>query len=305
MPEMTVVTPGASALNGVATPPAATEAPKAPETPKDAPETPKVEAKPADDTAKRFEAISKREAEAQKKIQAFQAEREAFKKREAEVAQYADLKARAKTVPLKVLEAFGLTHEDVTNALLAEKEAPGVSKIREEFEAERKARQDLENRLKAEAEAREQSAKEEAITAFRGQVTDFVKANADKYELVSLVGPEAVISHIKKVYDESLKADGEGKILEYDEACAAVEAEYEQEIEKVLATKKFSSRYTKAEAKAAAEAALVAEKTEPAKAAVKTLTNTMAAPTSAGAKDDKLPISKDDRIRAIAQKLGG
>ena len=83
-----------------------------------------------------------------------------------------------------------------------------------------------------------------------------------------------------------------------------MEAEYEQEIEKVLATKKFSSRYTKAEAKAAA-AEEILSKTEPPKPPMKTLTNTMAATATSGAKDDKLPITKDDRIRAIAQKLGG
>jgi hypothetical protein len=115
-------------------------------------------------------------------------------------------------------------------------------------QAETYALQQRLDQMEAQAKAERQAAQEEsqksrqaqaqaAETAFRAEVSDFVKENAETYELTALYEQaDSVYAVIEAVYAET------GKIISTKEAAEKVEAKLEEMADRALKTKKVSAK---------------------------------------------------------------
>jgi hypothetical protein len=141
-------------------------------------------------------------------------------------------------------------------------------------EAEAKAQQE---ERQAQAKAQAQAAE----TAFRSEVSDFVKEHAETYELTALYDQHAAVYEvIEAVYSET------GKIISTKEAAEKVEAKLEEMADRAMKTKKIAAKFRAPEDKGP-----------------RTLTNDMAIPATltGPAKSEQ---ERMDRARLALEKLG-
>lgn len=134
----------------------------------------------------------------------------------------------AKQNPMKLLEAAGITYEELTEYILNGEEPTEASVSPVEKKVE-----ELELKLKAKEEAEEQArqkAYEEQINAFRGEIS---KA-AEAYELVH------TLEQTDLVYDVILEHHSRtGNVLPIDQALQLTESYLEEQAKKVLSVSKF------------------------------------------------------------------
>jgi hypothetical protein len=111
------------------------------------------------------------------------------------------------------------------------------------MEAQRKA--DLEAQTKASQQsAREQAQAAEA--AFRSEVADFVKENAETFELTALYEQtDAVYATIDAHYEKTMRDTGKGEILPTKKAAELVEAKLEELVAKAMKAKKIAAKLPK------------------------------------------------------------
>lgn len=209
------------------------------------PTTPAEPPKPSaaeTDYQQRLASLQKEQRRINAERMAFKAEQEAFAKERDEMAKVRALLADAKKRPIDYLKAGGLTYEDLTNAqlndgkpdaaLLAKDAYSEVEKLRAEMrEAESKRLEELRKAQEAQ--------KQQARVEFRDEISDYVKANAEKFELCSLNDNSANV--ILAVIEDEFEKSGNAKLLTIEEGAAKVEAFLEQQARKLSAAKKLTA----------------------------------------------------------------
>ena len=275
----------------------------------EATDTKPAAAKPEETASAKFSALAKKEKAIVKRDQEIKAKEQAFAEREAKItAREASIKASEELWEKDIFKALetrlnlapGTGYQKLTDLVLEGKSVAPESqdpvvvakKTIEQFKAEQKARDDErlanEKKAKEEAELKQKQELEQAWEAYNNEVNEFVKSNADDYELINTYSQQALIA---QTVDEFYNANK--KVLSVKEAADMVESYLESEAKKALATKKFGSSLKKDSGEPKAEA-----KKEDAPAA-KTLTNSMQ-PTSASVLP---PQSEQDRMRRAMAAL--
>lgn len=272
--------------------PAVTEAPKVEDKPAEKPADP-PKPKPGEfarKAAMERERIQKAAAEKAGAEEAAKAKAEArelrsrldaYEKRRGEYAKN-PLQALTDMFPgMEPVKAFELLAETARNSGKAPVQAETYA-LQQRLDAMEKQRvADLEAQKQAAEQAQRQQA-EAAEKAFRAEVADFVKANAETYELTALYGQaDAVYAVIEAEYAKS------GKIISSKEASEKVEAKLEELVEKATSAKKVSAK--------------MAAKFKPADPAPKTLSNDLA--TQVSTERPSAASTEAERMRRAAEAL--
>lgn len=236
-------------------PPVAPPAPE-PKVEEKAPEAPKeVESWRLAALSQKEKAIREQAAQAKADRAAAQAEREAVQR---ERQAYAERQNVYRQNPLQLLQDHGFDYDGVTRFVAqggwspeqqaAAQQAAQVQAINELARRQEADRQAFiaqrEADLKAAQEREEQErtqAEQEAVAEFKQELADFVKAEPDAYEMISLAGPnamDAVFTRIEEHYQKT------GERLSNKAAADAVEADLVAEAERVIAaSKKLKSKF--------------------------------------------------------------
>lgn len=281
------------------TTPAATPAaaPATPETPTPAP--PKE-----DPMGKRFAALSRRDKELQaeretfkKEQESFKNERETFKSEQSKMQKLVEAVANAKGNPKALLDAAGVTYDELTRFILNDGKPDPDAKL---TEIEKKIEQERQERLDAEAarERREQEAAEKhiggMIDAYRKECDEFIKQNPDTYEaIIANNAYDLVFITIRDHFAER------GEILSPESAAQIVEAEFDAQIAKTLSLKKVQSKLAPppAQPKESLKTKIEGPKTKP---VVKTITAQHVAPAAPPVSGS---LGKNERLKRAMEKL--
>lgn len=237
--------------------PAEAEAPAAPETPAAVEEKPADE-KPAEDAgplAPRFSALAKREKEITLRERKVKEELAAKEKELADklarVEAYEKQRATWEENPIAFLDAHGITYQKLTERVLKDGEPPTaddrVAKLEAEIAADRKAREEEKAAAKkAEEEARRQAIEEET-NAFKAKIQDFVKENAEKYELVAAEGAHDVVFDLIESHYAATAKKGKPELLDVARAAELVEEHlFEEAAKRYKGSKKLGSLFAPA-----------------------------------------------------------
>jgi hypothetical protein len=266
----------------------------------------KTDPQPRDDAAWRLAAVARESKKLSQEKTAWSAERARsdadFKAREAALAQRAaaveKLEALKKSDPDAYFRSvFGENYYDtLTEMRLSGKAPPSLElqAIREEMdgkvkalqaerEAEKKAADEARGKAEESARARAVEEQKAILEKFEADTLAAVKGAAEKYEFISAFGQESKVAEvIKLVCEQTTERDPEsgrilkpGKVMSWEEAADAVEAELEKSLGSAVTGKKWSARQ-----QAAAEAKAKAEQ---ANGSAKTLTNEAGTGTGASA----------------------
>lgn len=213
-------------------------------------EEPKEVAK-EDPASKRFAMLARREQKIQKDLEAIKTRELGLTEREAKIAQHDAVKKEVALNPKKALEYFGVSYEELTNFILqGEKPTPEmqVKKVESDFEAYKKQQEEERQKATQRQSDEAQGQYKQVIEQFETDVTEFVKKEAETYELINLYGlAPVVIETIKGHFDKT------GKVLDFKEAADLVEAHYEAEAVKFSQTKKFQAKVAQPQPKAPEE----------------------------------------------------
>lgn len=265
---------------------------------------PAVQPKPADPTAaapaeqkppepkkdpvsSRLAQLAKQEREQRAKLDA---ERKQLEADRAEVAKLLEAQKAAKENPLAVLDAAGVTFEQLQDFILAGKQpTPKMKEANrlEGLEAEVKRLRELREKEEAEAIATQAHA---GRAAWQSQAMEHAKAAGEKYELTVAYGKEAMDLAAESL-ERHFKDTGEK--LDFDSVLSEVESYYEKLVlaDPVLQSKKLRARLQTEVPKPEAQQA--ASKQGPTGAVPRTLL-TSAAPSAPPVAPSK-PRSLEDR----------
>lgn len=238
-------------------------------------EAPKAETPKPDKLAVRAAQIKEREK------QAALLEANA-KKTLAEAEEKVALLKKIKENPSKVLEAAGISFEDLAVSLLAEGKPVSPEQLAlKEAQAAREEIAEM-KRLQEEAlEARSNAIVEKAVADYQAEVVRTAQANPDKYEFVNTYEATSLVMDITKEYWKNHQ-----KVLDVTEALDAAESFLEKRADKLAQMKKIRSRIE-----------TPAKPTES-----PTLTNKMTAFSAAVGEKTAL-LSREDRLKTAAAKL--
>jgi hypothetical protein len=150
-----------------------------------------------------------------------------------------DLKARLKSEPLSVLQEAGVTYDQLTEAILANQNAPlDVNKLKEELRAT------LKKEFEETLSSRDTQQEKEVFTAMRREADQL--AASDSYELVRETSSVPVVMElIRREWKQN------GVVLDVSEAMALVEEDLESEALKVATLKKMRAKLQPQQAPAA------------------------------------------------------
>lgn len=259
---------GAAAKPEAATAPPASPAPATPAPPAAAPPAaPAAPAKPPEPSrAGKFADLTKKERALLDQQRALKAQAQQLEQMKA------DLDARMKAVgeteaqrkarraeyarnPQLALQDMGLTLEQLAEAVLRDGQPdPALlaqsleerlkdvdRRVEERLSAREAADKEREERAAEAAREAAQREQEEAVAQVRADIAEVVKAEPEKYEMITVFGADAqrlVYNAIEAHYKET------GQVLSYRDACDKVEAYLDGEIEnKVAKTKRYGSRF--------------------------------------------------------------
>jgi hypothetical protein len=257
---------------------------------------------------------SKAFAELARKQKAMLERDKKIKEMEAKYGKYDQALSTAKDNPMAILEAAGISLDDLINHQLKTNKVPTpedkISTVEEKLAALQKEREDEKRALKAEAEAAESQKKQEhfnsEVTAFKNTIKTSIESDIDKYESIHLNDAqelvfETAIEAIKqnpKAYET--RQDVETKLL--PKILELIEAElFEQDKKKFESSKRLK---TPKEPTSTSEALLkeIVTAKEPQKPSV-TLTSKVT-PTTSQVKSERL-LPRDEALRQIAAKYKG
>lgn len=162
-----------------------------------------------------FQALAKKEQAIVRRQQELKRLEEELKAKESKYNTYEEKRARAKLNPLDALQELGLNYEEITQYILNDKKPTAEQSVESVKEEMRRMREDYEKAQREERETQEKRAKEaqeQQVQAFKADLGDYIKTNADKYELLNLEGDEGV----ELVY-ETISTDWQNKIKRYNE----------------------------------------------------------------------------------------
>ncbi len=214
-----------------------------------APEVKVPESKEPEFLAPKFAALTRKEREIrqmEKAVKAQQAEIEKMRseweqKSKASQDQESQLLKKMRENPLKFMKEHGLTFEELTQMQLNDENPTPEMQMR-------KLKEELENGYKTELEQLKQQMKEKeekeakdqwekAVTAYKGELENFVKNNTDTYELVASRpnGVELMFETAQSFYEQT------GEVPEIEKLAKAVEEHFEEEAKQILKLKKFQT----------------------------------------------------------------
>ncbi len=239
-------------------------------------------------SAERFSKLVEREQKLRKDREAYKKEQEAT---HASLAKYREAAELVDKDPLAALEKLGFQWSDVANKLVNRPRTDPAKDALAEVQ-----------KLKAEIEAKElqsqHGAVQQKLAEFKTQCVEFVKSDADKYELINAHG---LGEEVYNLIAEHWKTSEE--VLSPQEAADILEEQLTQRAQVFLAAKKFK----KSEATASAPTANATPARNVAQTAnsdgPRTLTNHVSAQRS-----DSAPHSgneEKERIRRAIARLSG
>lgn len=209
------------------------------------PEVPKAPEE-QDKFGSKFAALSRKEKEIRQRETQYQSEMKRIEAEKAELSKWREEKQTAESVfqaklkenPLKTLEELGLTYEDLTRMQLNEQNPTPemlIKRTRQELESGyKKELEELRQSMKQKEEQEETKKHEQTVTGFKKEISNFVDANADTYELIKMNdAQETVFEVIQEYYQET------GRLLSIEEAAKYTEEVLESEARKVLEAKRF------------------------------------------------------------------
>lgn len=164
-----------------------------------------------------------------------------FKDNEGRYKPFEEIKTHAEKREIKeVLSKLGLSYDDITKYYLNEgKPDPNneIARLRADIDRERQT-------SKENAEKAQKEQVEKAVQAFKGNLTNLVKAKGDAYELINATG---AYDQVYDTIDEYFKTHGS---LPQDPnflytVCEEIENELTDQYKKIFGLKKFTTQPTK------------------------------------------------------------
>lgn len=202
-----------------------------------------------DKFAPKFAALTRKEKELRQREQNYQAE---MKRIEAEKAELSKWRSEQKTAeqrlmekfkanPLKFAEEQGLSFEDLMAMQLNEQNPTPemlIKRTREELEgAYKKDLEELKNTLRQKEEESEKKQYESTVAGFKSEISDYINANPDSCELITINNKQDLVFDVIQEYYEST-----GRILSIEEAAKHTEEHLEEEAKKILGAKRFQAQ---------------------------------------------------------------
>ena len=244
--------------------------------------------------------LAKKEAKLQAEREAFKKEREEFEELKQKVKGVYD-KANAfeetrKKDPIKAFKELGFTEKEIID-YLAQEEAPKPS-TEEIVQAELKKFQDEQTKKAKEIQAKRD---QETIQKFKGQLSEVIKADPQKYELCAYHGPIAE----QLMFDIAVEEAKAGEAPDPKSIADDVEEFYLNQFEAMRKLNKLTPKQEAVLEKAQPERSRTVHPPQDAvKPKATTLTNKIAATTAAIAKP-KAESSQEKRARIEAMIRNG
>lgn len=206
-----------------APPQAAPEKPQEPEAPQKATEPEKKD----EPLSVRFAALAKKEKLLLEK------ERQ-LKELENKFKPYELTRENVKKSPKSALESLGMTYEEFTQALLNEIDGKPTITTEDKVEELYKKLAEKERLEKEREEQARKQQEEQAISQFKSNIKEHVKADTDKFEMINLYEAfDEVYDTIEAYFEET------GEMLDVDRAAQEVENQLFEEAQKIKKAKKL------------------------------------------------------------------
>jgi hypothetical protein len=208
----------------------------------------KEEIKEEDVKAKRFADLSKREQKILRRKLEMEKElkekEESLSKRESDIKRQAieELKQLARTNPDKALEALETNYNSITDwKLNAGKVTPETveKKVLSEVDLLKKQIEDLKNQREEEKKTLEQKKNEEVLQNFQKSIVTTLETKAEEYPAAHAMGGAEIVYHMIQQRYHDTKGQ---HLLKIDEACALLEKDLTNAIEKVVTSKGWQKR---------------------------------------------------------------
>lgn len=281
----------------VATPTPEDEALKAAEAEKAKLSTEEVKAKiEADKFAAKFAALSRKEKQMRDREKAIAAREAQIAEAEQTKSKYSSeieaFKARIRKEPVKVMEEYGLTAQELAEVLLNNNEPTEKMKMTDSERAIQAQLKALEDKLAAKEAAEEEERYQTTLNNFKSGIASFINNNAADYELVQANDATELVYQVIEEHHAST-----GEILDTKRAADAVEAHLLEEAKKLIERPKIKGLLQPK----APEAPSNAAKSETAKPApsAKTLTNAAASKPTPPARK----LSDEDSLTEAAKLI--
>jgi hypothetical protein len=203
--------------------------------------------------APKFAALSRKEKEVREKERAIKAQLAEFEKQRSEFESKSKsaadgesaLLAEMRKNPLKFMEKHGLTFEQLTEMQLNDQN-PTMEMQMAQMRAELKAEMEetygkLSESLKEKEEREANEKYQAAVNGYKAEMTTFVSANPDKYELILANDATDLLLETAEAYFAETQAQGNPRVPTYEEVADAVEAHFEEQAKQILKLKKFNT----------------------------------------------------------------
>jgi|SRR5271165_247136 len=189
-------------------------------------------------TSDRFAALARKERMLTQRSREIKSREEEIAKSLKRVSEFDSYKTQGKYV--EALQLLGLTQDDLLNFIAnGQKPSPEleVRKVQQEIEALKKQQADEKKQAEVARVASIEREYKEASAEFDVEIKDFMKANADKYELINMhEGASIVRATIEQHYKNTKK------MMDLGEASDLVESYLEEQIKRSQQAKKFQAK---------------------------------------------------------------
>jgi hypothetical protein len=178
-----------------------------------------------------------------------------IEKMKSEYETFSNRKAKLKEDPFEALELLGVSYDDLTMAMLNHGKAPTAD---DRVAALEKKLQELEEKENRQKDDLMQSERQKTVQTFRDNLDKFI--DSSDYELVKANNAsELVFETMQAYYEETEKKGGPGKgvLLSFEEACKLVEADFEEQLPKLLNLNKVKAKLGMKEEKLESKAEVI------------------------------------------------
>lgn len=192
---------------------------------------------------RREQAALHRERQAKQREYELDQKMKAFADKEARITEFDSVKNGNSK---KALDLLGLNYDELTQSVLKDGEIPPEVQIRRLEEKLEKFKEEQSGFVKSQEEKERQhvqAQEQRAITDFKTSISDYVKENSGRYELISFENKQEEIfkeidDHYAKTIDEGT---GIGVVMSMKEAADKVEERLEQKYNKARELKKIQA----------------------------------------------------------------
>lgn len=214
----------------------------------------KVEQKsPQDDKfASRFAALSRKEKQLRERErqmeQRMQELENKYKSEEEQVSKYKSIPDRLKKEPLKVLEEYGLTPQQLAEMMLNDGKPTFEMMLSDKEKAFKSELDEIRKKLEEKEQKEQEDNYNQILTNFKKEIAGFVNDNKNEYELiVANDAVDLVYEVIEQHHADTKEESGEGEILDTKKACEYVEQYLLEEAKRHLSLNKVKGLLPKDE----------------------------------------------------------